>query len=193
MVQLANTNLHPVPLHPSKLMLVLQSNLASFSAQQKLKQATYTFIVSQLLTKDEKEKVDSIFRAMDVDCDGKLSRDEIKASWNEHFGQDLGNKELETIFQQVDSDESGEIDYSEFVMATMNARNLVSEKRLEAAFRAFDRDGNGQISPEEVKVVLGGGVLDEKAVAKIIEQVDADGDGQVNFEEFKTMMVNNLI
>lgn len=180
-------------MRPFYLLLSFQSNLASFSAQQKLKQATYTFIVSQLLTKDEKESVDSIFRAMDVDCDGKLSRDEIKHSWNEHFGQDLGKEELETIFLQVDSDESGEIDYSEFVMATMNARNLVSEKRLEAAFRAFDKDGNGQISPEEVRAILGGGVLDEKQVQKIIAQVDADGDGQVNFSEFKTMMVNNLI
>jgi len=179
--------------YSSKEAISSLSNLASFSAQQKLKQATYTFIVSQLLTKDEKEGVDAIFRAMDVDCDGKLSRDEIKLSWNEHFGQALGKEELETIFQQVDSDESGEIDYSEFVMATMNARNLVSEKRLEAAFRAFDKDGNGQISPEEVRQILGGGVLDEKAVAKIIAQVDADGDGQVNFAEFKTMMVNNLI
>ena len=181
------------PVHPFYFVLAFQSNLANFSAQQKLKQATYTFIVSQLLTKDEKESVDSIFRAMDVDCDGKLSREEIKHSWNEHFGQDLGKEELETIFQQVDSDESGEIDYSEFVMATMNARNLVSEKRLEAAFRAFDKDGNGQISPEEVRSILGGGVLDVKQVQKIIAQVDADGDGQVNFSEFKTMMVNNLI
>jgi len=167
--------------------------LASFSAQQKLKQATYTFIVSQLLTKDEKEKIDAIFRAMDVDCDGKLSREEIKHSWNEYFGQDLSKAELETIFEQVDSDESGEIDYSEFVMGTMNAKSLVSEKRLEAAFRAFDRDGNGQISPEEVRLILGGSIVDDKAVAKIIAQVDADGDGQVNFSEFKTMMIDNLI
>ena len=148
--------------------------MASFSAQQKLKQATYTFIVSQLLTKDEKEKIDAIFRAMDVDCDGKLSREEIKHSWNEYFGQDLSKAELETIFEQVDSDESGEIDYSEFVMGTMNAKSLVSEKRLEAAFRAFDRDGNGQISPEEVRLILGGSIVDDKAVAKIIAQVDAD-------------------
>lgn len=170
------------------------SNLASFNAQQKLKQATYTFIVSQLLTKNEKEKIDSIFRAMDVDSDGKLSRSEIKKGYKEHFGKAISDKEIEQIFSRVDSDLSGEIDYSEFVMATMNEKNLASQNRLESAFKAFDKDGNGQISPAEVKMLLGGGgAIDEKQVEKIIAQVDADGDGEVSFSEFCDMMAQNLI
>ena len=145
--------------------------------------------------KQEKEKIDAMFRAMDVDCDGKLSREEIKSSWNEHFDQDLTQDQIENIFSQVDTDVSGEIDYSEFVMATMNARSLLSQNRLESAFKAFDRDGNGQISPEEVKHILGAGQasgLDEKTVDKIISQVDSNGDGQVSFEEFKEMMIKNI-
>lgn len=150
--------------------------------------------MSQLLTKQEKEKIDSIFRAMDVDCDGKLSRVEIKKGYKEHFSKNISDEELETIFSRVDSDQSGEIDYSEFVMATMNERNLASQNRLESAFRAFDKDGNGQISPEEVRMILGGGgAIDEKQVQKIIAQVDKDGDGQVSFSEFCDMMAQNLI
>ena len=92
---------------------------------------------------------------MDVDSDGKLSKDEIKLGYKEHFGKSLGDDEIDRIFSSVDSDMSGEIDYSEFVMATMNERNLASQARLEAAFKAFDKDGNGQISPSEVKMILG--------------------------------------
>jgi calcium-dependent protein kinase len=168
--------------------------LSSFNAQQKLKQATYTFIVSQLLTKQEKEKIDSIFRSMDTDGDGTLTRDEIKAGYSEHFGQHMSDEEIDRIFCSVDSDLSGEIDYTEFVAATMNQRNLLSQKRLESAFKAFDKDGNGQISPEEVRILLGGGAaLDEKTVAKIIAQVDEDGDGQVSFTEFCEMMSKNIL
>ena len=144
--------------------------------------------MSQLLTKNEKEKIDSIFRAMDVDCDGKLSRVEIKKGYKEHFGKSISDDELETIFSRVDSDQSGEIDYSEFVMATMEQRNLASQQRLESAFKAFDKDGNGQISPAEVRMLLGGAV-DDKTVEKIIAQVDKDGDGEVSFSEFCEMMV----
>lgn len=170
--------------------------MANFNAQQKLKQATYTFIVSQLLTKKEREKIDSIFRAMDTNCDGKLSKSEIQAGYKEHFGRDLGDEEVDTIFSRVDSDLSGAIDYSEFVVATMNEKNFLSKKRLKAAFRTFDKDGNGLISPEEIKQILGFGQadgLDEKTVNKIIQQVDANGDGQISYEEFATMMLENLM
>jgi Ca2+-binding EF-hand superfamily protein len=52
--------------------------LKSFNAQSKLKQATYAFIASQLLSKSEKEKIDQVFRAMDINGDGKLSKQEIQ-------------------------------------------------------------------------------------------------------------------
>ena len=41
------------------------SNLKGFRADQKLKQATYSYIASQLLTKNEKENLASIFRQID--------------------------------------------------------------------------------------------------------------------------------
>ena len=53
------------------------TNLQSFNADSKLKQATYAFIASQLLNKQEKEQIDKVFRAMDINGDGKLSKDEI--------------------------------------------------------------------------------------------------------------------
>jgi calcium-dependent protein kinase len=131
---------------------------------------------------------------MDSDGDGTLTREEVKAGYNDHFGQSMSDEEIEKIFSSVDSDLSGEIDYTEFVAATMNQRTLASQKRLESAFKAFDKDGNGQISPQEVRLLLGGGgTLDDKTVAKIIAQVDADGDGQVSFSEFCEMMSKNII
>ena len=51
------------------------SNLKNFRADQKLKQATFAFIASQLLTKSEKENLGKIFKAIDVNGDGKLSKD----------------------------------------------------------------------------------------------------------------------
>ena len=54
------------------------SNLKNFRAEQKLKQATLTYIVSQLLNKEETAKMEAIFKAMDLNNDGMLSMDEIK-------------------------------------------------------------------------------------------------------------------
>ena len=71
----------------------------------------------------------------------------------------------------------------------MNEKNLISNNKLQTAFKMFDKDGGGSISTDEIKQVLSFGQnLDEKVVNQIIEQVDANGDGEISFEEFAEMM-----
>lgn len=130
------------------------TNLQSFNAQSKLQQATFAFIASQLLSKQEKEQIDKVFRAMDVNGDGKLSKDEIKGGFGEYFGRSLNDAEVDEMFDKVDADKSGAIDYSEFVVATMNEKNLLSNNKLQSAFKMFDKDGGGSISVDEIKQVL---------------------------------------
>ena len=71
------------------------SNLKTFRADQKLKQATFSFIASQLLSKSEKENMAKIFKAIDLNGDGKLSKDEILSGYNQFFGQHLEPGEIE--------------------------------------------------------------------------------------------------
>lgn len=54
-------------------------------------------------------------------------------------------------------DHSGEIDFSEFVTASVNKDNLLQEGKLKTAFDYYDKDGSGSISVEEIKDVLGVG------------------------------------
>jgi len=58
------------------------------------------------------------------------------------------------MFKSVDTDNSGFIDYSEFVVAAMNESQLTTNEKLQAAFKMFDKDGSGIISPDEIKEVL---------------------------------------
>eukprot|EP00347_Sterkiella_histriomuscorum_P014917 403359020 len=165
------------------------SNLKTFRADQKLKQATFAFIASQLLSKSEKENLAKIFKAIDKNGDGKLSLEEILEGYDLFFGKNMDKSDIEKMFKSVDIDESGFIDYSEFVVAAMNEKNLLTNEKLQAAFRMFDKDGSGFISSEEIKEILGfGKTLSEEAVNEIIRQVDANGDGQISFEEFSQMM-----
>lgn len=57
--------------------------------------------------------------------------------------------------QNADIDKNGEITYSEWIMASSNMSKLVTEEKLETAFRFFDKDENGYISMQELKEVLG--------------------------------------
>ena len=177
----------------SEVAVSALSNLKNFNASSKLKQATYAFIAAQLLTKQEKEKIDEVFRAMDLNGDGKLSKEEIKIGYKEFFGKDLADEEIDEMFDRVDADGNGEIDYSEFVVATMNEKNLLSSNKLQTAFKMFDKDGGGSISTDEIKQVLSfGQTLDESVVNQIIKQVDENGDGEISYDEFAAMMLKNI-
>lgn len=46
---------------------------------------------------------------------------------------------VDKIMEQADADGSGEIDYSEWVVATINKKKLLSNEKLEAAFQLFDK------------------------------------------------------
>merc|ERR1712100_496293 len=134
-----------------------------------------------------------VFRAMDANGDGKLSKDEIKNGYAEFFGKSLTDEQVDDMFAKVDADGNGEIDYSEFVVATMNEKNLLSNNKLQSAFKMFDKDGGGSISTDEIKQVLSFGQnLDEDVVNSIIKQVDANGDGEISFDEFAEMMLKTV-
>lgn len=65
------------------------NNFMNFRADQKLKQAAFSYIASQLISKSEKERLAKIFKAMDKNGDGKLSRQEILEGYEEHFNKQL--------------------------------------------------------------------------------------------------------
>lgn len=58
------------------------------------------------------------------------------------------------MFEKIDLDGNGTIDYTEFVMATINEKNLVTNERLLQAFKMFDKDNSGALSYDEIKEVL---------------------------------------
>jgi calcium-dependent protein kinase len=76
----------------------------------------------------------------------------------------MSDDEIDEMFSKVDVDGSGAIDYSEFVVASMNEKNLLSNNKLQSAFKMFDKDGGGSISTEEIKQVLSFGQNLEESV-----------------------------
>ena len=57
---------------------------------------------------------------------------------------------MDEMFEKIDLDGNGTIDYTEFVMATINEKNLVTNERLLQAFKMFDKDNSGKIDSTEV-------------------------------------------
>jgi len=174
--------------------LSLKNCLQTFASKQKLHQASVAFIVHQMSNNKMIQKLTEIFKQLDESGEGLLSKDELKKGYKKFFNDKITDSEFDQIMKTIDQDNSGQISIEEFIRATVDYENLVSEKNLKSAFDFFDKDHSGSLSPDEVREVLG---LNEdnnstnKIVEGIIKDVDVNGDGLISYDEFKAMMKNN--
>ena len=126
--------------------------------------------------------------SLDVNGDGSLSMEELTKSLK---GQENGDQILE-LMKSADTDGSGEINYTEFLAATMDANIYLREDYLKTAFMMFDEDNSGKIDNEEVVKLLSGddlqNLVSKDAIGKAMAEIDANGDGEIDFEEFMEMM-----
>ena len=69
-----------------------------------------------------------------------------------------GKENGETLMQilhAADTDKSGQIDYTEFLAATMDAQIFLRNDYLRTAFDMFDKDKSGKIDIGEISEMLG--------------------------------------
>lgn len=162
-------------------------SLKSFSAaNSKLKQCTYSLIASQLIRKEEKEEVDRMFSVLDADCDGKIGLKDMQTIYNDRFGVNLSDDDVAAIIYEVNLSGSGAITYSEFVIASLKEKGLVSNENLEMAFQILDKSGSGYLGVQDLCEVLNVPEEMEGYVQrKIIAPADFDNDGKISLKDFK--------
>ncbi|MBA0861846.1 hypothetical protein Goshw_001747 [Gossypium schwendimanii] len=104
------------------------------------------------------------------------------------------------ICSQADVDNSGSIDYGEFIAATVHLNKLEREEHLVAAFKYFDKDNSGYITVDELQQACAEHNITDVLLEDIIREVDQDNvshltldnrlsrDGRIDYGEFVAMM-----
>ena len=116
-----------------------------------------------------------------------ISREDFLDTIDRLYGNVISVELANEFYSNIDLDNSGSISYNEFLTSVIDSKKILTEDRLEKAFKMFDKDGNGLLSIDEIIEVFGG---DASYWKKIIEEVDSNNDGEVDFGEFKIMMIN---
>ena len=121
-----------------------------------------------------------------TDRSGRISKTELQRVLRA-LNIKANESELQQLMTQMDSDNSGEIDFQEFkrVMAGSFFKKH-SKQELHAAFKKFDADGNNFITSAELNYILTrmGRQLSRTDIDAMVQSLDSSGDGKISFEEF---------
>ena len=91
-----------------------------------------------------------MFESYDKDHSGSLTRDEIKSALAES-GVEISVDELQKIVDKLDVDKNDEVNYTEFLSASMDLTQYLTKDKIRALFATFDVDGSGEITKENIK------------------------------------------
>ncbi|RMZ96257.1 calmodulin-beta-like isoform X1 [Brachionus plicatilis] len=134
------------------------------------------------------------FQIFDKDCDGFITLCEIRTVMNS-LGFYPGDELIRKSIQDVDYDNSGTVDFEEFIgmMAKFRKSKQEMDDELREIFKIFDRNQDGFIDSTELKDVLnrlGENITDEE-VMEMIKEADVDGDKMVSYNEFRSILCDN--
>ncbi|KAI9493588.1 putative calmodulin [Zychaea mexicana] len=174
--------------------------------------------MSKNITKEESESLKQAFSLYDRDGDGAITVKEfgdILKSLNVNGSA----QEIDSIVKSVDSNQDGSIDFNEFVMAMtrhlpppsknsdqhpkraqtyppINKKRLSvhEDDELKQCFHAFDKNGDGFISLDELEEVMSklGEQLSKQELKDMLEDADTNRDGLIDYKEFRKLMPKGL-
>lgn len=140
----------------------------------------------------DQAELDRVFQMFDHNGDGRISKKELNDSL-ENLGIYIPDVELTQMIERIDVNGDGCVDIDEFgalYKSIMEEKD--EEEDMKEAFNVFDQNGDGFITFDELKSVLGSlGLKQGRTVEdckRMIMKVDVDGDGMVDYKEFKQMM-----
>lgn len=168
-------------------------NLREFKSKSQFQKAIMLYFVNFFDIKDEKAKLYKVFKSLDKDGDGQLDKEELKAAYIKEGKTFNVDEEVDRIFAQVDVNNTGQIDFSEFLLATVDYKKGIQDAQLKQIFDLIDKDKSKTLEKSEIAEFFGLGDKSQEAqLQELMEEVDANKDGKISFDEFKNLMSSFL-
>lgn len=138
------------------------------------------------LPPERTEQLRRAFQKLDKNGNGSLSVAELVHGLGMAVSGFGSAADMTQVLEQIDTDGSRSIDYTEFIAATYSCKREIRDEVCQATFALFDQDRSGKVTLQEIKNTLG---LREEAMEELDAAIaDTDGDGEIDFEEFKQLL-----
>jgi calmodulin len=143
------------------------------------------------LTEEQVSEFKEAFDLFDKNGDGRIPTKEL-GTMMRSLGQNPSDSELQDMIDEVDADNTGTIDFTEFLtMIARETKEIDSEGEIKEAFKLFDRDDSGFISAAELRKVMSslGENLTDDEIDEMIRETGQEGDGRIDYNEFVQLMM----
>ena len=179
-----------------KVVQKLLDNLKKYKKNSIIQETALAYLVHNFPQMKDVINACKLFNQIDLNGDGKITEHELYKGLCTKIKSDTLEDDVRDIYQKLDMDDDGYIEYEEFVRAAVSKEKFMGDNVLRFAFRFFDKDNSGKIEFKEIEKVFKKSVTDqnhiEEALNKIIYEVDLNRDGKISFEEFSKVMKKML-
>ncbi|KPU78282.1 uncharacterized protein Dana_GF10252, isoform E [Drosophila ananassae] len=162
------------------------------------------------MSKDDKY-LRTAFDLLDRNRDGRVTANELQFMLK-NLGINVRDEIIHDLIREASHSGNGLINEAEFLQWVGRIQALRDEQQqheesasnskpadeaddvtedLIAAFRVFDRDGNGFITRDELQTAMEmiGEPLNEAQLEQLLAIADLDQDGRINYEEFTRLLL----
>ncbi|XP_055378703.1 calcium-binding protein E63-1 isoform X3 [Condylostylus longicornis] len=183
------------------------SNLPAMLGSALLGKRTPAKVTTKKKPFSERELADlrTAFDLLDRNQDGRVTANELQFMLK-NLGINVKDEIINDLIKEASQSGNGLIDETEFLQWVSKIQALRDESEestskadpddditqdLVAAFRVFDRDGNGFITRDELQTAMEmiGENLTEAQVTELLTIADLDKDGKINYEEFARLLL----
>lgn len=184
-------NINSYNLPEQKIIDLTVGNLRKYVPKNKLSETILIYITSQLLDPLDLLLQTEIFFRLDVNNDGKISKDDLIQELVKSSSMENAELEAKSIIRKVDTGNYGYVTYTEFLKAVLNIDFLASDFNILSAFDMFDQEGDGKITANELKIALQADErVSDNVWIEMISSADIDGGGILDLNEFKLLFRN---
>lgn len=172
-----------------QVSLPVINNLRNFQTDYTLQKAILVYFVNFFDLKEEKKQMLKSFKMIDTNHDGQISKEELREVLIQELPATEAEIEVEKIFKKVDINKTGEIDFSEYLMANIDYKKHLNQKNLQHIFDIIDSDGSKYIDLQELRQFFNlSDTEGQQMLDTMIRDTDSNKDGKISFAEFTNLM-----
>ena len=164
-----------------------QSNTGMF------KKAVLAYMALNFVEKEEEKKIKNLFYKLSGGDKNFLITKENFTKTIKQVSESYTDEEIEKLFNKLDDNKSGIIEYEELVRGFSDREKLLNEKNMKQAFNFFDKDKNGTITWSEIcDIVFQNKKMPKILLNQFLDEMSLESGEQVkiSFEDFCKIIKN---